>query len=64
MMCTCDEGYHGETCVSNTQLPGYLKEGFPLADSSDDQPEVLHELDTFGTRKFRRQDLPFVSGFH
>ncbi|XP_052779173.1 reelin-like isoform X2 [Mya arenaria] len=49
MMCTCDHGFLGDTCLSNQSLPIYMKEGFPLANGLDDLPEVLPLLDSFSS---------------
>ena len=54
MMCTCDQGYDSDTCISKNKLPVYLKEGFPLADGLDDDLEVLPVLDSFVSCKWKQ----------
>ena len=50
-MCSCDPGFHGDTCTPSQSYPNYMKEGFPLVDTVL-FPDSLPVLDTFVKRKF------------
>ncbi|XP_045165547.2 reelin-like [Mercenaria mercenaria] len=47
MMCSCDPGFHGDTCEPDQSFPNYMKEGFHLADGLNVIPETLPVLDSF-----------------